>query len=84
MEGYNGYKNYETWVCNLWFMNDESSYTYWKEAAATAIKTSKDKKAAAAVLMDQMKEAVTNDLADFLKIQKNGGGYHVQECSVTF
>lgn len=74
MEGYNGYKNYETWNCNLWFMNDEPSYTYWKEAAATAIKNRKDKNAAAAVLMDQMKEAVENDLADFLKIQKNGGG----------
>ena len=27
-EEYNGWKNYETWVVNLWLTNDEVSYNY--------------------------------------------------------
>ena len=73
MEGYNGYKNYETWNCNLWFMNTQSSYLCWKEAAAEAMQNCKDKHAATVLLMEQMREAVENDLADYLEKQKNGG-----------
>ena len=73
MEGYNGYRNYETWNCSLWLNNDESSYMFWKDAAADALKSSRDKKDAVLQLMNQMKEAVENDYEEFLSVQKNGG-----------
>ena len=28
---YNGWWNYETWVCALWLQNDQGSCTYWEE-----------------------------------------------------
>jgi len=33
-DGYNGYANYETWSVALWLGNEESSYRYWRAAAA--------------------------------------------------
>lgn len=30
---YQGWENYETWCVKLWIDNEESSYTYWQEAA---------------------------------------------------
>lgn len=30
-EGYNGWKNYETWVVALWIGNEQGSYNYWQE-----------------------------------------------------
>jgi len=32
-EGYNGWKNYETWDVKLWIDNEESDYEYWHERA---------------------------------------------------
>lgn len=71
--GYNGYTNYETWNCSLWFRSMQSSYLCWTETAKEALQNSKDKQAATVSLMDQMREAVENDLADYLEKQKNGG-----------
>ncbi len=71
--GYNGYKNYESWNCSLWLRSDEACYSCWTEAAKEAIKKSENKQAATVSLMDQMREAVENDLADYLEKQKNGG-----------
>ena len=31
--GYNGWKNYETWVVNLWLSNDRGTYEYMVEIA---------------------------------------------------
>ena len=28
---YNGWYNYETWVCALWLQNDQGSCNYWEE-----------------------------------------------------
>ena len=30
---YNGWGNYETWLVALWLNNDQSTYSYWQEAA---------------------------------------------------
>ena len=35
-KGYNGWKNYETWVVALWVDNDESTYSTRREMAQTA------------------------------------------------
>jgi len=31
--GYNGYKNYETWAVVLWLENEEGTACYWREVA---------------------------------------------------
>lgn len=28
---YNGWRNYETWLTNLWLNNDQGTYTYWRK-----------------------------------------------------
>jgi hypothetical protein len=33
---YNGWRNYETWLTNLWLTNDEGTYEYWREQAREA------------------------------------------------
>ncbi len=33
-QGYSGWKNYETWVVNLWLSNDEGTYDYIQEMAS--------------------------------------------------
>ena len=30
-KGYNGWKNYETWLVALWIDNEQSSYSYARE-----------------------------------------------------
>jgi hypothetical protein len=34
-KSYQGWTNYETWTVSLWLDNEEASYRYWREAAAT-------------------------------------------------
>lgn len=34
-KGYNGWKNYETWVIKLWIDNDQGSYNHFRELAKT-------------------------------------------------
>jgi hypothetical protein len=36
-QGYNGWKNYETWAMALWIDNDQGSYTYSREIVATEV-----------------------------------------------
>ena len=35
---YNGWTNYETWAVSLWIDNEESSYTHWREEAASELR----------------------------------------------
>src|SRR5437870_5544018 len=30
---YNGWRNYETWLTNLWLSNDQGTYEYWRDLA---------------------------------------------------
>jgi len=30
-DGYQGWKNYETWAISLWMDNDQGSYEYWRK-----------------------------------------------------
>ena len=34
---YNGWYNYETWLCNLWMDNDQAEHEYWREVARESI-----------------------------------------------
>ena len=36
-EGYNGWRNYETWLANLWQTNDSETYCYCQELARNAL-----------------------------------------------
>lgn len=36
---YNGWTNYETWVCKLWMDNEQGSQEYWNERAKEATET---------------------------------------------
>src|SRR5579885_1901814 len=33
---YNGWRNYETWLANLWLTNDQGTYEYWRDKAREA------------------------------------------------
>jgi hypothetical protein len=33
MATYEGWKNWETWVVNLWLSNEEPNYRYWSEVS---------------------------------------------------
>lgn len=35
---YNGWKNYETWVVNLWLTNEQYTYEYWMDRAREVYK----------------------------------------------
>lgn len=41
---YNGWKNYETWVFNLWIDNEETTYNLWRSRAADAWENAKPTK----------------------------------------
>lgn len=53
--GYDGWKNYETWLLALWIDNEQSSYTYWREQAVAC---GKDASTLAAQLKEEFEEAM--------------------------
>jgi hypothetical protein len=60
-EGYNGWRNYETWLVGLWFDNDEGLYNEARRIARRA----KDRYDAGQALKDLVEEMNTfNDRAD--------------------
>jgi len=52
-EGYQGWKNYETWAVASWIDNEESSQEYWNERAIE--------------IKEEGSEHLSSDLADELK-----------------
>jgi hypothetical protein len=57
-QGYNGWKNYETWVMALWIDNDQGSYTYARELRDEAHDTGglRPKSELASMLQNWMEE----------------------------
>ena len=39
---YNGWYNYETWLCNLWMDNDQAEHEYWREVARESIEADEE------------------------------------------
>jgi len=60
-QGYNGWKNYETWNVKLWIDNEQGSQNYWNERADEVYKESKKSE------HSTKKEEATHTLADELK-----------------
>lgn len=54
-ERYNGYKNYETWLCMLWIDNKRSAYEFYREMAR---KLDGDKDAAIYELAQQIEKHI--------------------------
>lgn len=60
-EGYNGWKNYETWCVKLWMDNDEATYSANRERAQAAWNN------AEATSYSTREQQARIDLADTLK-----------------
>ena len=57
---YNGWYNYETWVCALWLQNDSGSCAYWEEMTNEC----KDVYSLSQMIKDEVEEGdPTNDQA---------------------
>jgi hypothetical protein len=73
-EGYNGWNNYETWLVNLWYTNDEYSYSRLQDAQAEAREDFDEAypdyvpgKADDDQDLTDARESAINELADMLK-----------------
>lgn len=58
MSTYNGWKNYETWVVNIWMSNDQGGWEYWQEQAQSAWDETKDEDEACRLLAENLKESL--------------------------
>jgi hypothetical protein len=66
-EGYNGWKNFETWTVSLWLGNEEADYKRWTVAAQDEWYNSKG----AASVFNGLRtrgEAATSELADRMRV----------------
>lgn len=62
---YNGWYNFEAWLCSLWIDNDQGLYNYWRQVTDMACRTCNalydsqtDKEAATYWLSERLKEWV--------------------------
>lgn len=54
---YNGWKNYETWLVNIWLSNDQGTHECWQERAKNYMNwVSGDEKEAAELLSSALKD----------------------------
>lgn len=85
-QGYNGWKNYETWLVNIHLSQDEGTHTYWGEQALEAYRgLSPDKytdtdnqakrKSRAAVQLAQQIQETLSDTATEIMEQARGAAY---------
>jgi hypothetical protein len=62
-DGYNGWKNYETWAMSLWMDNDEGSYSHARALAAEIIEEHEEEDRRY-VLADALKVWQEEDMPD--------------------
>ena len=63
---YNGWANYQTWVVNLWLMNEQPSYNYWAERTRAVLRGTEpgdDRSEAVRKLADELREVVQEECA---------------------
>lgn len=59
---YNGWTNYQTWVCSIWMDNDRGSYEHYSETARDLLKLHKDKTQAEDELSKIMKDDLDGEM----------------------
>ncbi len=68
-EAYNGWENYPTWAVHLWLTNDQGTESYWREAAAEAVREARREPRQGW----ELEETARMILADRLKDEVDGG-----------
>lgn len=69
-EGYQGWRNYETWVVNLWIDNERGDYEYWRERTDEVMSSSEahdsfsQEDVAKGTLADELKEWLEEAMPD--------------------
>ncbi len=72
---YNGWTNYETWLCALWLDNSEGDQARWNEAAQECFDNAEKndtftrKENAAFALADQIKESFEEYASEWMRDQ---------------
>jgi hypothetical protein len=62
-DGYNGWKNYETWLVALWIDNDQGTYSYSRELVSEAADGEEFPKVRAADALEEwIKDEILPDL----------------------
>jgi len=76
-EGYQGWKNYETWAVALWLDNDQGSYEYWRETLAELREESQDQ----GLRSEFTPESVTDDDLVRYELAERLKDYHDEMAS---
>ncbi len=71
---YNGWRNYETWLCKLWMDNDQGSYSYWQDQTEECCESAEDADEAAAELASRIESTMDESMDDLFP--KSSGFFH--------